>query len=257
MDKKYQNFFLKNGYIKIKLKQKNFNYLSKKIKQIVKLKLNTKTINLNNFHKKIKLSHLNDIRLHIFKKINENKKFTENAYLSAEYYINKMVGSELSCSDINLSIQQPGDDTSLLEMHTDFFSGESLFQVNLWIPFVDVKKTQSMFIINPLNSVKIVKKKKNDKKLVFNDLYKKFHKKLKWIKLKKGEAILFSPNCLHGNVVNREINTRWSINMRFKNLYSPENMANNEKKLGSFYKTLNPKIITLLNLKYDFDEITS
>ena len=49
-------------------------------------------------------------------------------------------------------------------MHTDFFSGESLFQVNLWVPFVNVKKTQSLFIINPKNSIDILKEIKNKKK---------------------------------------------------------------------------------------------
>ena len=142
-------------------------------------------------------------------------------------------------------------------MHSDFFSGESLFQINLWIPFVNVKKTQSMFIINPTDSLKILKKIKYDKTLKFDDINKKFKKKIRWVNLKSGEAILFSPNCLHGNVVNREKNTRWSINIRYKNIYSPYGKERNEKKIGSFYTLLNPKAVTRFNLKYDFDEITN
>ena len=142
-------------------------------------------------------------------------------------------------------------------MHSDFFSGESLFQINLWIPFVNVKKTQSMFIINPSDSLKILKKIKFDKTLKFDDIHRKFKNKIKWINLKLGEAILFSPNCLHGNVENIEKNTRWSINIRYKNIYSPESKERNEKKIGSFYTLLNPKAVTQFNLKYDFDEIAN
>ncbi len=82
-----------------------------------------------------------------------------------------MVGSELCNGNLNLSIQYPHDKTSVLSMHTDFFSGESIFQVNLWIPFVDVKKTSSMFIINPLKSINLLKKIKKSKKFTINNIF--------------------------------------------------------------------------------------
>ena len=256
MEISQKNFFVKNGYFKIKLNKKKFIYIDKKIKDIVKKKLNINNINLEKFHTKIELEKLNNLRLFIFKKINEDKKFKENLYHSAKMNIDEMVGNELCCSDINLSIQFPKDTSSLLEMHSDFFSGESLFQINLWVPFVNVKRTQSMFIIDPINSLKILKKIKNDPKIDFNKIHKNYKNKLKWISVKKGEAILFSPNCLHGNVVNQEKKTRWSINIRYKNIFSPEIKVKNEKKIGSYYNLLNPKAVTLFNLNYDFDEIT-
>ena len=40
---------------------------------------------------------------------------------------------------------------------------------------------------------------------------------MKWLKVKFGEGVIFSPNCLHGNVTNKENTTRWSINIRYKN----------------------------------------
>lgn len=255
--KNYQkNFFIKNGYLKIKLDNKKFFHIDKKLRDILKKKLNFKDVNLEKFHTNISINKLNNIRLYVFKKINEDKKFRENLYYSAKKNIDEMVGNELCCSDINLSIQLPKDTSSLLEMHSDFFSGESLFQINLWVPFVNVKKTQSMFIIDPINSLKILKKIKHDPKIDFNKIHKHYKNKLKWISLKKGEAILFSPNCLHGNVINQEKKTRWSINIRYKNIFSPEIKVKNEKKIGSYYNLLNPKAVTLFNLNYDFDEIT-
>ena len=51
-------------------------------------------------------------------------------------------------------------------------------------------------------------------------------------------------------VINKEKNTRFSLNLRVKNLYSPYNdIFGNEKKLGSFYIPYNLKGMTLFNLK--------
>tara|TARA_B110000977_G_C11026759_1_gene473509 strand:+ start:879 stop:1652 length:774 start_codon:yes stop_codon:yes gene_type:complete len=255
MQNSEKNFFIKNGFLKIKLQQNKFLYLKNKIRDTLKKELNLKQVDLEKFHTKIKIEKLNNLRLKFFKKINEDENFKKNAYLSAKKYIHEAVGNELCSSDTNLSIQLPNDKSSLLEMHSDFFSGESLFQINLWIPFVNVKRTQSMFIINPSDSLKILKKIKYDRNLNFNDINKKYKDKKRWINLKLGEAILFSPNCLHGNVINLEKNTRWSVNIRYKNIYSPYGKERNEKKIGSFYNLITPKTITQFNLKYDFDEI--
>ena len=67
----------------------------------------------------------------------------------------------------------------------------------------------------------------------------------------------FTPNCLHGNVINREKTTRLSINLRFKNLYSPyvKNVAN-LKNIENFYPNINKKLITQINLEYPFHEFT-
>ena len=193
--------------------------------------------------------------MNLFNKLNKNSKFKKNIFNSAEHFIEGCVGSEICSSDINLSIQLPNDNSSLLEMHTDFFSGESLFQINLWIPFTDVKKTQSMFIVSPSDSFKILKEIKNDKKINFKDINKKYSKKIKWLSVKSGQGLMFSPNCLHGNIINKEEKTRVSINIRYKNIFSPYGNVKNEKKIGTFYKILSPKAITLFNLKYNFDEV--
>jgi sporadic carbohydrate cluster 2OG-Fe(II) oxygenase len=254
MEKKYTQSLLKNGYFIFNIKNKNYNEIKKHIqKRIIK---KSKKIKLDDLHKHIKIDKLNKLRMNLFKDINKNSNFKENIFKSAEKFIEGCVGSEICSSDVNLSIQIPNDVTSLLEMHTDFFSGESLFQVNLWIPFMNVKKTQSMFIINPIDSYKILKKIKNNKKINFKDINKQYSKNFKWLELKSGQALIFSPNCLHGNVVNKENKTRISINIRYKNIFSPYGNIKNEKKIGSFYKVLSPKAITLFNLKHNFDEIT-
>ena len=249
------NFFLKNGYIKFKLNRSHFKEISLILKNAVKKKVKQKKINLEKFHNHLNNIDLNKIRLELFSYINQRKDFVDKTYNSSKQYIDILVGNELCRSDINLSIQLPNDETSLLEMHTDFFSGESQFQINLWIPFSDVKKTQSMFIIKPTRSLEILKKIKLDRNINFKDIHKKYQSQMKWLKLSKGEGLLFSPNCLHGNVINKEKNTRWSINVRYKNLFSPYGKIKNEKNITSFYKPYTIKGITQFNLKYNFDEI--
>ena len=255
LSKKIANQLIKSGYFKFKLIDHNFKKANSILVSIVKKKIKNKYQKLDMVHANICVEHLNDLRLYIFKKLNSNKNFKNNIFNSAKKFIIETVGNELVSSDMNLSIQFPGDNSSLLDMHTDFFSGESIFQINLWLPFVSVKKTQSMFIINPLDSLAILKKIKKNKIINLKQVLNEYKKKVKWIKLNKGEAILFSPNCLHGNIVNKEKYTRWSINVRYKNLYSPYTSLDNEKKIGSFYKLLSPKAISSFNLKHNFYEI--
>ena len=59
-----------------------------------------------------------------------------------------LVGNELMMQkNINLSIQFPDDKSSLLPIHSDVWSGDSPFEINLWIPLVDCFKTKSMYIL--------------------------------------------------------------------------------------------------------------
>ena len=50
---------------------------------------------------------------------------------------------------INLSIQMPADDSSLLATHSDVWSGDSPFEVVVWVPLVDVFRTKSMYLLPP------------------------------------------------------------------------------------------------------------
>ena len=68
---------------------------------------------------------------------------------------------KLQCKEkINLSIQMPHDDKALLPVHSDVWSGCSPFEVVVWTPLVDCKKTQSMFVYPKNFKKKIIKKNK-------------------------------------------------------------------------------------------------
>ena len=120
---------------------------------------------------------------------------------------------------LNLSIQFPKDDSSLLPIHSDVWSGDSPFEINLWLPLVDCYKTKSMYILKPkyydffLNK-NIMKKSKNT-----NEIFNKVKNKINFIKIDYGNYIIFNQNLPHGNIVNTENETRWSINCRFKSFF--------------------------------------
>ena len=53
--------------------------------------------------------------------------------------------------------------------------------------------------------------------------------------VKFGEALFFSTAILHGSNINKENETRFSLNIRFKNIFSPSGLKNQLQ----FFKKLN------------------
>jgi sporadic carbohydrate cluster 2OG-Fe(II) oxygenase len=55
---------------------------------------------------------------------------------------------------INLSIQMPNDTSSLLPVHADTWSGDSPFEVVVWLPLVNCFGTKAMYLLPPKKSEK-------------------------------------------------------------------------------------------------------
>ena len=60
-------------------------------------------------------------------------------------------------SNINLSIQFLNDESSLLPLHSDTWSGDSPFEVVVWLPLVKCYNTKSMYILGPKDSESLTK----------------------------------------------------------------------------------------------------
>ncbi len=251
------DIFIKNGIIKFPVDIKLVNEIYSKILNLAIKKTKINTLNnsgLENFHKKVPIEILNDTRMFMYAEINKHDWMLKKMMELFKYYIEEVVGNEIAIQKkVNLSIQIPKDNTSILPMHSDFFSGESLYQLNLWLPLVNVKDTSSMFYFSPKDSIKMINEIKKNNISDLNKIFDKNYKKIKWLNINKGEGAVFSPNLLHGNIINKEKTTRFSLNLRVKNLYSPYNdLYGNEKKLGSFYRPYNLKAMTMFNLKNNF-----
>ena len=243
--------YIKSGFIINQIdKTKELNYLTNFIKSNIANFLDIKTkdyLNLNNLHKYVG-KDLNKLRLFLINKLNKDSRFNEYLFEIAKKEIFEIVGNELAMQkNVNLSIQCPNDDSSLLPIHSDTWDGNSPFESVLWVPFVDCSKTKSMFILNAQKYDKFEKAFKKKEVKSANDLYKNLKPHIEFIKIKHGEFMLFNQNLPHGNIINNSNETRISLNCRFKSLFSPYR----QKELGSFFKPLIIRPASKIGLKYN------
>jgi sporadic carbohydrate cluster 2OG-Fe(II) oxygenase len=250
---KIEKSFIKNGFYIFDIANKNaLKEIKEKFIKITcaYLKKKNHNLDLNNIHKEVNYKNINNFRLHVFRLINKETWLKPTYYSIFKEYLETLVGNELSMQNqINLSIQMPGDKSSVLPMHADSFNGESPFEVVAWLPLVNCIKTMSMFFIPPKISNNYVSKlnifaQKN--KGGMNSVANKIDAKKFLLKVKYGEGVIFSPNYLHGNLLNSTESTRVSFNTRFKSLLSP--YTSKEKNLGNFYDPINIKAATIKGL---------
>jgi len=209
--------------------------------------------NIFNFtHQNIKSYNLNKFRLKIINEINKKREVRELYYRISKPILDVILGNELSMqSRLNLSIQFPQDKSSLLPVHSDVWSGDSPFETVVWLPLVDCYKTKSMFILPPKKYNKI-KKLFQEKKFNSSDkIFEKIRKDLIWIKIKFGQVLVFNQCLPHGNTINSENETRWSLNCRFKSIFSPHR----DKKIGEFFEPITLRKISELAINYRLPKI--
>ena len=249
--------FVKNGYSIHKIKnKKELEYINKKFVNFFEKELRLKIYKPQNFfnsiHKKIDANNLNKIRLSLINNVTAKKEFRIAYYNVAKEILNTIVGNELAMQNaINLSLQLPNDKSSLLAMHADTWSGDSPFEVVIWLPLVNVYKTKSMYIL-PAKDYKFFEKvflKFKNKSSDF--LFNKIKKKIKWLNIKYGEFLIFNQSLPHGNVVNIEKESRISMNCRFKGLYTPYG----SKNIGDFFEPITLKPASEIGINYEFPKI--
>ncbi|MDC3119478.1 2OG-Fe(II) oxygenase [Candidatus Pelagibacter sp.] len=252
-EKKISKDFVKKGYHIFNIKEKKIldnicNKIIYKSSKILKKKLDKKFLYFT--HDYIQDHQLNNYRLKIYDHINKDKNFLKSYYKMGKEYLDILCGNELAIQKkINLSIQLPKDNSSILPIHTDVWSGNSPFELVLWIPLVSVQNTKSMFILPPKTNNYYFN---NLKKFQTTDnIFNHAKSKLNWLKLRYGQGLIFSQNLLHGNVKNEEKTTRWSFNCRFKSLFSPYD----KKKFGEYFTSMNLRPSSILGINYEDPKI--
>lgn len=202
---------------------------------------------LDQVHRWVDVKALNDLRLTVIREMNEEP-WTRPAYFNiARRALEVLVGNELAMQlRINLSIQLPEDDSSLLPVHADVWSGDSPYEVVLWVPYVHVHGTKTMYIL-PRDKDAAYQARLGELNLKSADqLYRTIEADLIWLDIPYGHVLLFTQNVMHGNVVNREPETRWSTNCRFKSVFSPYR----DKKLGEFFEPILVRPATAIGARY-------
>ena len=202
---------------------------------------------LNNAHCYVGAESLNDLRLKIIQEMNLCSWIRPAFFRLAQQKLSTIVGNELAMQmRLNLSIQLPGDVSSLLPVHADTWSGDSPFEVVVWMPLVNCYGTKAMYILPSEKCERPSKFLAENEGKNSEHIFKSIEKDIDWISIKFGELLLFNQNLPHGNRVNTESETRWSINCRFKGVFTPYA----DKALGEFFEPITLKPASRIGIDY-------
>ena len=242
-DKKIEKEFIEQGYIIRPVADKD---ALDKIKKFALRKLSNKS--LDKTHESVSINELNTFRLDVIKEINDQPWLREAYYQIVKPYLDVLVGNELAMQlRVNLSIQMPGDEGSLLPVHADTWSGDSPYEVVVWLPLVDCYDTKSMYFLPPEAANNLSNNFKLHTQGDSEQLFNTIKDDVKWMKVDYGEVLVFNQIYPHGNVVNEENETRWSMNCRFKSIFSPYK----DKKIGEFFEPITMRPVTKVAIGYN------
>ena len=204
---------------------------------------------LDNIHNLVTVEKLNHLRLGVYQTLNQHPWFRPTFFRLGRPYLETLVGNELAMQNrVNLSIQMPRDHSSLLDIHSDIFGGESPYEVVQWLPLVDVQGTKSMYILPRRQSIEVSQDLNKCEKSGMAGLFDVLKDQLVWLNVPYGKVLIFSPACLHGNTINEEATSRWSFNCRFVSLLGPT--FSPEKSLGAYYLPITVKPATRIGINY-------
>ena len=176
----------------------------------------------NNFHKLIKnipATKLNQKKVDVIKKISTDSKLVDLIFNSFSNNIESMLGKDLVVQKtLNLVIQTPNDLYPTIA-HRDA-PPNSYFELVILIPLVDTSKTKSMYVID-MESTKLALDELDKNPEDWKNFLEKYKDKKIHPNIKFGQALFFLPHIYHGSDTNETNETRFSLNIRFKGLFSP------------------------------------
>lgn len=199
----------------------------------------------NNFHDlDITGTRLNELRMKVIRHCTDNIDSGSLIFKSFPGFITSLLGPDLLVQkNTNLVIQQPRDPNPS-EVHRDA-PVNSPYELVVWLPLVDCYGTKSMYVLDRTQSeeaLSVMQAAKNDWTVFENFAYKTG----KNVAVPYGHALFFWTGLIHGSHINSEKETRWSLNMRYKNLFSP----NGAKEPFEFFKIF--QLSPLAKIALDF-----
>jgi sporadic carbohydrate cluster 2OG-Fe(II) oxygenase len=181
---------------------------------------------LNNFHqfaKDMSDAEFNEKRILLINKLNQNIDIGNLIFDAFKDTILNLLGPDILIQkNCNLVIQKPNDPNPS-ELHRDA-PANSPYEIVLWLPLVDCYKTKAMYVVDYQNTKNLYEQldKDNDWELFEKHSIQNSTE----VSVKYGEALFFSTAILHGSNINKENETRFSLNIRFKNIFSPSGLKN-------------------------------
>jgi sporadic carbohydrate cluster 2OG-Fe(II) oxygenase len=190
---------------------------------------------LNAVHKKVQTTSLNDFRLKVIQTLNDSPELRMAYFALARPILDEIVGNELAMQQrVNLSIQLPGDTSSLLAVHADTWSGDSPYEVVVWLPLVDCYRTKAMYLLPPARAADFDANFSQLAGSSSESIFSAIQDQVNWLEIRSGQVLVFDQSLPHGNRVNEESETRWSMNCRFKGVFTPYG----DKRLGEFFEPI-------------------
>ena len=206
---------------------------------------------LDNIHTHIDPSNLKSARLAAINAVNDLPWARRAYYEMAKPWLEVIVGNELAMQRrLNLSIQLPGDASSLLAVHADSWDGDSPFEIVVWLPLVDCHDTKTMFLLPPEKARAVEADFAKFDGADTDELFAAIEPDLTWIEIPYGHVLLFDQNLMHGNRPNREAETRWTMNCRFKSLFSPYA----GKRLGEFFEPITLRAASRVGMSHKYPD---
>lgn len=166
----------------------------------------------------LKAAELNKFRMDLMGWCNRELRVAKSLHEAFREPISALVGPDVVAQKgTNLVVQPPGDKDQT-PTHRDA-PISSHFEVIVWVPLVDVYKTKSMFISDKARSSEALGKLQGGGS--YSEFCAYVEKHSKSLEVGYGSACFFAGGIAHGCPVNIEDETRWSLNMRYKNIFSP------------------------------------
>lgn len=149
-----------------------------------------------------------------------------------------------------LRITRPGKEQDNIGFHRDTTYGGSPYEVSVWLPLVETGEENSISVYPGSNiqsescfPVKQIKSKHVEKGSPLHSigfLYSPqvlqidVHDKMITVPARPGQAVIFSLSTLHGSVVNKSAQTRWSVDTRVLNKLAPVDLSKRPYKFHTF-----------------------
>jgi len=105
-----------------------------------------------------------------------------------------------------------------------------------------------MFLLPPSANVNLMEDFASRSGNSSEDLFQSIADEVDWLDIEFGNVLIFNQGLPHGNRVNVESETRWSLNCRFKGLYTPYG----DKKIGEFFEPITMRAASKMGMDYQF-----
>jgi sporadic carbohydrate cluster 2OG-Fe(II) oxygenase len=159
-----------------------------------------------------------------------------------------LVGPDVLVQKTPNLVFQPPEYPMPTELHRDA-PANSPYEVVVWLPFVDCFNTKSMYVLDREHSqiaAEHIEQNPNDKN-GFDEILLE-HAVL--MEVPFGSALIFWSGLFHGSIVNKEGESRLSMNIRYKNLFSPTGLKDQLR----YFNVLQTSQLTELGLDFQYRE---